>query len=198
MPPRGSRQVTRTPRDRGVGSPAPRKTVDLTWEAAKETLQAKAEVERMGIEFGPQPDGGSPVLPHDPTALDDSQLMVMFTNFMAWVDFSATQLGFAEVDERMFDAMLEKRRDLLLLRAMPSSEALRKREDTMTRVKAEVDTHAELVELQQQHAEAYARKKLLTTTYERYDRDAFVLSREITRRGGGQDPKLRRASRWTT
>lgn len=193
-----TRQVTRTPRDRGGGSRERRKTVDLTWEAAKETLQAKAEVEKMGIEFAPQPDGASPVLPPDPTALDDSQLMVAFTNFMGWVDFSATQLGFAEVDERMFDAMLEKRRDLLLLRSMPSSEALRKREDTMTRVKAEVDTHAEMVELQQQHAEAYARRKLLTTVYERYDRDAFVLSREITRRGGGQDPKLRRQSRWST
>lgn len=117
---------------------------------------------------------------------------------MGWVDFSATQLGFAEVDERMWDALLEKRKDLLLLRLMPSSEALRKREDTMTRVKAEVDTHADVEELQQQHAIAYARRKLLTTTYERYDRDAFVLSREITRRTGGQDPKQRRASRWTT
>lgn len=194
----GDRRVTRTPRARPGASPGRRRTVDLTWEAAKETIQAKAEIEKMGIEFAPRPDGESPVLPPDPTALDDSQLMVAFTNFMGWVDFSATQLGFAEVDERCADALVEKRRDLLLLRSMPSSEALRKREDTMTRVKAEVDTHAEMVELQQQHAIAYARKKLLTTTYERYDRDAFVLSREITRRGGGQDPKLRRQSRWTT
>lgn len=117
---------------------------------------------------------------------------------MGWVDYSATLLGLAEVDERCADSLREKRRDLLLLRLMPSSEALRKREDTMTRVKAEVDTHAEMVELEQAHAEAFARKKLSNTIYERYDRDAFVLSREITRRGGGQDPKLRRQSRWTT
>lgn len=193
-----ARQVTRTPRRQGGASPGRRKTVDLTWEAAKETIQAKAELERAGLEFAPRPDGESPVLPPDPTALDDSQLMVAFTNFMGWVDYSATLLGLAEVDERCADSLREKRRDLLLLRLMPSSEALRKREDTMTRVKAEVDTHAEMVELEQAHAEAFARKKLSNTIYERYDRDAFVLSREITRRGGGQDPKLRRQSRWTT
>jgi hypothetical protein len=179
-------------------SPGRRKTVDLTWEAAKETLQAKAEIERMGIEFAPRPDGESPALPRDPTELDDSQLMVAFTNFMGWVDFSATQLGFAEVDERCAESMLDKKRDLLMLRKRPTAEALRKGEERITLIKAEIEDDPDVIELAQAHAIAYARRKLLNTTYERYDRDAFVLSREITRRGGGQDPKLRRQSRWTT
>jgi hypothetical protein len=96
----------------------------------------------------------------------------------------------------MWKSLLDAKKDILLLRLMPSSEALRKREDTMTRVKAEVDTHDEVMELQQNGHTAYARKKLANTVYERYDRDWFVLSREITRRSGGQDSKSRRASRW--
>jgi hypothetical protein len=55
----------------------------------------------------------------------------------------------------MWKALLDAKKDILLLRLMPSSEALRKREDTMTRVKAEVDTHDEVIELQQNDT-AYA------------------------------------------
>lgn len=115
---------------------------------------------------------------------------------MAWADFSASQLGFAEVDESAAKAMLDEKRDILLIRRMPTSEALRKREDTMTRVKTEVDTEPEVIDLQQRHLNAYALRKLLNVTFERYDRDASLLSRELTRRTGGQDPKQRRASRW--
>lgn len=173
------------------------KTVDLTWEAAEATIRAAAEALKTGLEFAPRPDGASPVLPEDPTALDDSELMSLFAKFMAWVDYSATQLGLAEVDESMWKGLVDEKRDLILLRTMPTSEALRKREDTMTRVKAEVDTHHEVTSLAQEHATAYARRKLLATMNARYDNDAFVLSREITRRSGGQDAKQRRASRWT-
>lgn len=187
------RRVTRTP---SSGAKPQRRTVDLTWEATAQALAAQAEVEKAGLEMGTHPDGKSPELPDDPTALDDSELMTLFTQFTGWADYSATQLAFAEVDERMWSQLLEQKKDLLLLRLMPTSEALKKREDTMTRVKAEVDTHAEVVEIADQHWMAYARRKLLATTYERYDRDGFLLSRELTRRTGGQDPKQRRASRW--
>lgn len=117
---------------------------------------------------------------------------------MAWADFSASQLAFAEVDENAAKAALDEKKDIILIRHMPSSEALRKREETMTRVKAEVDTHADVVELQQKFLNAYALRKLLNVTFERYDRDAALLSRELTRRTGGQDPKQRRVSRWST
>lgn len=191
------RRVTRRPR-RGAppGGGRERKTVDLTWDATETAIRAMAEIEKTGLELAPRPGVESPALPDDPTALDDSQLMTLFTQYAAWVDYSATVLGLAEIDDNMWKSLLEAKKDTLLLRLMPSSEALRKREDTMTRVKAEVDTHDEVVELQQQGHVAYARKKLANTVYERYDRDWFVLSREITRRSGGQEPKSRRASRW--
>jgi hypothetical protein len=122
--------------------------------------------------------------------------MTLFTQFVAWADYSATQLALAEVDDRMWEALLDAKRDVLLLRLMPSSEALRKREETMTKVKAEVDSHDDVQELVQRRHESYARRKLFNTVFERYDRDGSLLSRELTRRTGGQDPKSRRASRW--
>ena len=194
MPP--ARRVVRRRAASGGSKGRETKTFDLTWEATEATIRAKAEAEKTALEFAPRPGGESPVLPEDPTALDDSQLMALFSQFMAWVDYSATHLGLAEVDEAMWKNLLDEKRDLLLLRLMPTSEALRKREDTMTRVKAEVDTHHELTSLAQEHATAYARRKLFATMNARYDNDAFVLSREITRRSGGQDAKQRRASRW--
>lgn len=191
--------MTRRPRGGGheAGQREQRTTVDLTWEAAEATIRAAAEALKTGLEFAPKPEGASPDLPEDPTELDDSALMTLFTKFMAWVDYSATHLGLAEVDESMWKNLLDEKRDIILLRTMPTSEALRKREDTMTRVKAEVDTHHEVIALGQEHATAYARRKLLATMNARYDNDAFVLSREITRRSGGQEPKQRRVSRWT-
>lgn len=190
------RRITRTPR---VGSPKgqrARRTVDLTWQATEQALRAQAEVEKAGLVMGGNPEGESPELPDDPTALDDSQLMTLFTQYVAWADYCATHLAFAEVDERLCAQMLEEKKDLLLLRLMPTSEALRKREETMTKVKAEVDTHQEVVELQAEYFTAHARRKLLSTTFDRYDRDGFLLSRELTRRTGGQDPKQRRVNRW--
>lgn len=187
------RRVTRRPRrDAGDG----RKTVDLTWEATEATLLAKAEAEKAGLFLVPRPGDESPELPEDPTSLDDAALMTLFTKFVAWADYSATHLALAEVDESAVKALLDAKKDMLLIRHMPSSEALRKREDTMTRVRAEVDTDGDVIDLEQQRLNAYALRKLMTAMYERYDRDAALLSRELTRRTGGQDPKTRRASRW--
>lgn len=185
------RRVTRRARDEGGG-----KTADLTWEATETTIRAKATAEKAGLPLAPRPADASPELPEDPTALDDAALMTLFTKFVAWADYSATHLALAEVDEATVKTLLDAKKDVLLIRHMPSSEALRKREDTMTRVRAEVDTDAEVLDLEQQRLNAYALRKLLAATFERYDRDAALLSRELTRRTGGQDPKTRRASRW--
>jgi hypothetical protein len=172
--------------------------VDVTWEATEQTIRAIAEVEKAGLEFAPRPEDESPVLPEDPTLLDDSELMSLMRRFVAWSDFSATQSALAEVDERMYDSLLQQKEEIVLLRTMPTSEALRKREDTITRVKAEVQTHHEVVDLRDQRQTAYMRRKLMNVTFERYDRDAAFLSRELTRRTGGQDPKQRRVGRWAT
>lgn len=197
-----TRQVTRTPRERkqrdAASSGGKRKTVDLTWEAAKETIQAKAEIEKLGIEFAPQPDGESPVLPSDPTALSDSQLVELMGRFVGWADFSATQLGFAEVDDRAAQALLDRKRDLLMLKNRPTAEALRKGEERITLIKAEIEADPDVIELAQAQAITYARRKLLLTTFERYERDGAYLSRELTRRTEGQTPQQRRTSRWTT
>lgn len=197
----GTRRVTRTPREAVESPGVPRrrhKTIDLTWEATKETIQAKAEIERMGIEFAPRPDGESPVLPADPTLLSDSQLVELMGSFVGWADYSATQLGFAEVDDRAAQSLLDRKRDILMLKNRPSAEALRKGEERITLIKAEIEADPEVIDLVQAQAVTYARRKLLLTTFERYERDGAFLSRELTRRTEGQTPQQRRTSRWTT
>lgn len=117
----------------------------------------------------------------------------------AWADFSGSQLALAEVDERMSDRAQRRAEDMALLRLMPSSEALRKREETMTAVKAQVSQDPDVVKWRDKNDIDYARRKLLMGMYERYERDAAFLSRELTRRdGGSQGSRPRRANRFGT
>jgi len=180
---------------------APRKRVttrDVGLAIAEKTLEAKAALEERGLFLPRKPGDEYPELPEDPTALDDSELMQVFFRFTAWADYLGGQLALAEIDERLCQAMLAKTEDVVLLRKMPSSEALRKREDTMTRAKAELSNDKEVIERAEAHATAYAMKKLLTGMFERADRDSAALSRELTRRTEGANPRVRRARRWGT
>jgi len=119
--------------------------------------------------------------------------MGLLVRYTEWADYVGGQLATTEADEYNLNAQLRSEEAILLLREMPDAEALRKREDSMTRVKAEVESAAELKEAREQLAVIYARRKLLNSVYERLDRGAFLLSRELTRRGG-TDPKRARAN----
>lgn len=171
-------------------------TKDIGLGYAEQTLQVKAELEKAGLYLPEKPEYEYPPLPEDPTVLSDAQLMEEFYRFTAWADYLGGQLGLTEVDERFCDAILDKTSDNALLRTMPSSEALRKREDTMTRVKAEVNLDPVVAERAQSLAVAYARRKLLKTMYDRAERDSGALSREITRRTD-DNPRQRRARRYS-
>lgn len=193
------RRVRRTPRAQPVEEQRPKKPPrDVAMAIAEETIKAKADLEKVGLFLAPRPGDGSPELPEDPTALNDSDLMKVFGRFTAWADYLAGQLALAEVDERTLHALAEKQESLVMLRHRPTTEQLRKGEVTMTLIKAEVAQNMDVIERWQEHATVYARRKLLNTMFERADRDAAYLSRELTRRTGGQDPKQRRASRWMT
>jgi hypothetical protein len=104
----------------------------------------------------------------------------------------------AIVDEEVANELLSRAKSLALLRYMPTSEALKKREDTMTRVRAEVEANdPDVANFSQQRLNAYAFRKLLEPRYEAYVRGQAVVSRELTRRVDREGPS-RRDRRWNT
>lgn len=190
-----ARRPVPTKRPPVLDPPSPVKTKHVGLQMGLETLAGKmqAELQAVSLYLPPQPRDDSPVLPDDPTALGDSALMTEMRRFTEWADFLGGQLSLAEVEERYAEDAASTVENVLLLQAMPSSEALRKREDTMTRVRTEVASRTEMQEAQQRVMVAYAQRKLLQKMWERFDRDAALLSRELTRRSGGEDAKTRRA-----
>jgi hypothetical protein len=133
------------------------------------------------------------VLHGDPTTLSDSDLMQEMRSFTEWADFLGGQLSLCEIEENWAEQTVKVTEEVTLLRLMPSGEALRKREDSMTRARAEMGQLPEVKQARQELAQAYARRKLILRMWERYDRDAAFLSRELSRRDGGEDAKVRRA-----
>jgi hypothetical protein len=123
--------------------------------------------------------------------------MRAFRQYVEWADYVDTQLVQAEVDEDNMQSVLATAEAELMLQSMPDAEALRKREDTMTRVKAEVRVAPSLKTRREELMVLYARRKMLSTIAARMERGSSLISRELTRRTSGLIPAQSRRSRWT-
>jgi hypothetical protein len=98
----------------------------------------------------------------------------------------------AEVEERCAEAILSKAQSLVLLRDWGGS-----RDDRITVAKAQRDIDPEVEERQDAFDVAHAQRKMLAVLFTSTERDAAVVSRELTRRVGRREDSDRRVSRWT-
>lgn len=160
------------------------------------TLQAKAAAERAGLFLSRRPGDSIPELPEDATTLSDQDLIILMTTFSRWGDYAAGQLSLVEVDEKLAEGVLASSEATAMLQLMPNSEALRRREDTITRIKAEIRSMPEIQDCHTTVMEAYALRKVLTPVYERCTRGAALCSRELTRRTDGNRDPVRRSERY--
>lgn len=124
--------------------------------------------------------------------LSDDELMRLFVALTRWTDFYAGQLAMAEVEMTYSDQVLEQVKATVLLRKWASAT----KDDRVTIAKAEVLTDPDVDECQGVYDTAYARKKMLAVYFENAERDAAVVSRELTRRVGRKESNERRADRW--
>lgn len=128
-----------------------------------------------------------PMLPPDITLLEDEDLMALYTQFSSYSDFVTTQLACAIVDEKELEQRLESAESAALIQR--HSDATGK--NTVTLLKALVDSDPNIVELKSQHLEKYAYRKLLETMANNCERGSQVCSRELTRRTSGDNYKTR-------
>jgi len=102
-----------------------------------------------------------------------------------WADFSGGQLALAEVDETYAEALLDKLKALGYVKGSG---------DKVTTARAEMQLDDDYQAAVQSKLEAYARRKLLIARHTAFERDAAVVSRELSRRIE-RDPSQRRTAR---
>lgn len=110
--------------------------------------------------------------------------------FTRWADYSGGQLAVADVDERFADAYIDKLKAMGLVETYDAEP----KKGGVTRARAAKTLDPVYDEAVQEKLNAYARRKLLAARHEAFERDAAVVSRELTRRVE-RDPSVRRTAR---
>ena len=127
-----------------------------------------------------RPSDNPPELPSHLDDLDDSDLMDLYSEFMAWVSYLKGQLVQAEIDED---------RDMNSCRIVEAQVLIEQwgadsKGDRVTIAKARRDTDERVVSQQEKYQVARAYRKLVETLFESCERGAQLLSRELSRRIG--------------
>ena len=124
-----------------------------------------------------RPTGNLPEIPKHLDDLSDADLMEHYSEFMAWMTYSKTELVTAEITEERCanDVKLVEAKTLILQWSGDKN-------DTVTLAKARRDTDENVVSLQELHLNSRAYRKLVESVFERCERGAQILSRELSRR----------------
>lgn len=133
-------------------------------------------------------------IPELPTLLDelsDSKLMSLYSEYMAWVSFAKADYVQAEIaeDHLAHDVKVAEARALI------GQWEEKAKGDSVTLAKAKRDLDPEVLAAQAKHLQARAYRKLVESVFERCERGAQVLSRELSRRIG-LAPQERRNARY--
>jgi len=134
-------------------------------------------LENQNIHMWPE-QSQQPKMPKDISDLDSDELSELFSKLTAWSNFVAGQLAAAQVDETFIDKKLESIRAQLLL----TKGATKAKGDTVTLIKAQVNSDPMIVELEEKFMAAYAYRKMVEVVSNNFERDVALVSREITRR----------------
>jgi hypothetical protein len=167
-------------------------TKNLALEMAEKATAARLAVERAGLSLPARPGFEIPRLPLKITDLNDDRLMGLFVALTRWTDHLAGAVAEAEIEERAAEAILNKAQALVLLRDWGGG-----RDDKVTLAKAQRDVDPEVEKRQELYDTAHAKRKMIAVLFSSTERDAAVVSRELTRRVGRREDHDRRVSRWT-
>lgn len=163
----------------------------MTYHMGEASRAASARLSSQGIVLPDSPGDDIPALPRDITGLDDEGLMDLFVAYTAWNDYAAVQVACARADERAAQRSLDM--------AEAAATALNwtgGRDDRVAIAKAKVASDPAVLRSREVLDERHAYRSLVEAIAGNVERDAALVSRELTRRTAGSAP--RRSSRWTT
>jgi hypothetical protein len=143
----------------------------------------------LGFSLTPKPEYEIPSLPRDITELDDEALMDLFVQYTQWNDHLAGAFAVAVVNEREAESALKNAESVALLKNWTGAKG-----DTVTLVKAQIQASDSIQELIFDLDTKYAFRKIIETRTQNIERDANLVSRELTRRtsDGGLRSRQRR------
>jgi hypothetical protein len=144
----------------------------------------------LGIDEPTAPDSTPPTLQTDIDDITDKQLMDLFVRFTRWTDYFQSQLAIEEIYEHHAEMEVRKLEGLYLTRNRPE-----KASEPVTWVRAAMEADPEIRAARDALKLYYARRKLKQMLFESSERDAAVVSRELTRRTDVKNPGYRRADR---
>lgn len=139
-----------------------------------------------------RPEDEIPEIPSYLDELSDVKLMELYSQYMAWMSYAKAELVQAEIDEeRVANDLKVTEAEVLIGQWGVSTKG-----DTVTLAKARRDVDPEVIKWQNKHLEARAYRKLVDSVFERCERGAQLLSRELSRRIS-MAPQDRRQSKYS-
>lgn len=157
-------------------------------------MRVKSEMNTSSttVSLPPRPEFPLPDLPVHLSSLGDDALMELFVQFTLYANYAAGRLTRAEVKESEAEHALEVARASYMVGTWTGESTERV---TISKAQALVDPAVEKAwDLYQQ---ARAHRKLLGVVAASCERNAQVVSRELTRRVGRQEVHERRVGKWT-
>ncbi len=132
-----------------------------------------------------------PTIPDLLDELSDSRLMALYNEFMAWVSYAKAEYVQAEIAEERAENDMRVTESLTLIGQWNDKT----KGDTVTLAKAKRDVDTSVINARNAYSESRAYRKLVESVFERCERGAQVLSRELSRRIG-LAPQERRNARF--
>lgn len=121
-----------------------------------------------------------PDLPRHLDDLDDADLMDTYSEFMSWVSYAKAEMVTAEIAEEREANFLR----VLEAKVLIEQWGAEAKGDRVTIAKARRDIDSRVVAQQDLHRQARAYRKLVESVFDRCERGAQLLSRELSRRIG--------------
>ena len=129
--------------------------------------------------FPKKPGDEIPSLPLYLDELSDGSLMSLYSEMVSWVNYAKAEVSKAEIVEEQAMGALKHLEAATLIRQWDDKV---NKSETVTMSKARRDVDSEVVDATDNHREARSYRKLVDTVFDRCERNANVISRELSRR----------------
>lgn len=154
----------------------------------RQSQSAVSQAVSQGMPLWDRPNSDLPRIPPDLTAVDDEDLMILYSSLTAWADFVSTQVSCAQVDERASEKELSQKESLLML-------SYGDRGDRVTYARAQVASDEVITALKADVEQRHAYRKVVESLLANIERDSQLVSRELTRRTSSRSKTP--TSRWS-
>ena len=121
-----------------------------------------------------------PELPKHLDDLSDATLMDLYTEFMSWISYAKAEMVNAEINEEREANFLR----LIEAKVLIEQWGAEAKGDRVTIAKARRDIDSRVTSQQDEPRQARAYRKLVESVFDRCERGAQLLSRELSRRIG--------------